>query len=295
MFMKLPMLCAPIVSLVLITGPVSSAIASPLPAPVLDTVAKAEKSIGGRIGIALLDNESGTSWTHRGDERFAMNSTFKSFACGALLAKVDRQEAKLETAVAIKAEDILSWAPVSEEHVGGTLTQGELCAAAITMSDNTAANKILEAIGGPSGLTAFMRSIGDNVTRLDRTEPDLNVTGPGEERDTTSPTAALASLKKLLHGDVLTDTSQAQLNKWMEDGKVTGNLIRKTLPKGWKVADKSGSGSLGSRGIIAMLTPPERKPIYMVIYLSKSQTDATTRDALIADLSDAMLKALSAQ
>ena len=48
------------------------------------------------------------------------------------------------------------------------MTLAELCEAAITLSDNTAGNLLLASFGGPAGLTAFARALGDEMTRLDR-------------------------------------------------------------------------------------------------------------------------------
>ena len=42
-----------------------------------------------------------------------------------------------------------------------------------TLSDNTAGNLLLDSLGGPSALTSYVRTLGDNVTRQDRREPAL--------------------------------------------------------------------------------------------------------------------------
>ena len=109
---------------------------------------------------------------------------------------------------------------------------GDLCEATITLSDNTAGNLLLDTLGGPEGLTGFLREIGDDTTRLDRWETELNEGVPGDPRDTTTPRAMVATLETLLFGAVLSAASRAQLEDWMIADKVAEALIRASLPQG---------------------------------------------------------------
>jgi beta-lactamase class A len=80
------------------------------------------------------------------------------------------------------------------------MTIGDLCFAALDMSDNTATNLLIDRIGGPEDVTAFLREIGDPISRLDRREPELNTFAPGDPRDTTTPEAMAATLETMLTG-----------------------------------------------------------------------------------------------
>jgi beta-lactamase class A len=162
-----------------------------------------EKAIGGRLGVCILDTGNGKKLSHRGDERFALLSTFKALAAGCVLARVDRGEERLDRRVKYTQADVLSYAPVAKLHVADGMTMAEICDAAIGVSDNTAGNLQLASFGGPAGLTKWLRSIGDDVTRLDRTEPTLNEAKPGDPRDTTTPNAVAGTWRKLLTGDAL--------------------------------------------------------------------------------------------
>lgn len=152
------------------------------------------------------------------------------------------------------------------------------------MSDNTAANIVLSGIKGPLSLTRFMRSIGDKVTRLDRIEPDLNEAVDGDKRDTTTPNAIVKSLETLLFGDVLSQSSKNQLKQWMMDNKVTGSLLRSVLPENWSIADRSGAGGYGSRGITAVVWSDKRTPIIISIYLTQTDASFAQRNKAIADI-----------
>src|SRR5262245_28276903 len=151
-------------------------------------VATIEARTGGRTGVAALDTGSGKRLDYRAEERFPMCSTFKLLAAAAVLKRVDEKQEQLDRFVSYDPKDILEYAPVTKAHLKeGGMTLGALCAAAIEESDNTAGNLLLDAIGGPPGVTNFARSLGDQVTRLDRKEPDLNSAIPGDDRDTTTP------------------------------------------------------------------------------------------------------------
>jgi beta-lactamase class A len=254
-----------------------------------ERIAAIEARAGGRLGVAVLDTESGRRLAHRADERFPLCSTFKVLAAAAVLARVDAGTERLERRVAYGPADLLDYAPVTKAHVGeGGMTLGDLCAAAIDWSDNTAGNLILQAIGGPAGLTRYARSLGDAMTRLDRDEPALNAAAPGDERDTTTPAAMLGDLKALLLGEALSESSRGQLEAWMSDDKVGDARLRAGLPPSWRIADKTGSGDHGTANAIAILRPPARAPILAAVYYTESSAPMDARNAVHREVAEAI-------
>lgn len=257
------------------------------------TVRGEEVRLGARIGVSVLDTKDGTGWNHRGDERFPLNSTHKVFACAAFLGKVERSEIALGNAVSVSPSVVVAHSPVMEKHLAPrTISLEGVCAASVSHSDNTAANLIIEVIGGPSGLTAFMRRIGDEKTRLDRREPELNQSAPGDVRDTTTPNAIVDSLRRILLGDVLTEQSRALLTSWMVDDKVADALLRSAIPKAWKIADKSGAGGYGSRSIVAVVWPASRPPAVIAIYIAQTAASMPESNAAIARIGKSLVASL---
>lgn len=247
-----------------------------------------------RIGIMVLDHQADRRFERNADLLFPITSTFKAFAAAALLARVDAGQEQLSRRIHFSAGSLVTYSPITEKHVGDAgMTLSEICEAACTVSDNTAGNLLLQAIGGPSGLTDFMRGIGDSVTRLDRVETILNEGTPGDPRDTTSPRAAVGSLDKVLLGNVLSDTSRSILKGWMLGNKVAGPLLRSGIPADWQIADRSGAGGYGSRSIIAAIWPPNRKPIVVAIYITETQASMDDRNAAIAELGAALPSAIT--
>lgn len=261
---------------------------------VAETAARVEARLGGRVGVALQRLGEPPVALYRADERFPMASTFKALACGALLAKVDAAEQSLDTVVLYGPETLVPYSPVTAQHVGKGMTLAQLCHATITLSDNTAGNLVLRRIGGPAGLTAFLRSTGDEMSRLDRWEPELNEALPADPRDTTTPRAAAGTLGRLLFQGVLSPGSSHQLEAWMIADQVADELIRASLPQGWGIGDKTGSGERGSRSIIAVIRPPHGKPWLASIYLTGSSSRPQERNAAVAEIGRSMIHAIAA-
>lgn len=234
-----------------------------------DHLAAIEHREGGRLGVAVLDAGSGAKLLHRADERFPMCSTFKLLASAAALKRVDEGQERLDRVIAYGPGDLLDYAPVTKAHAGGGMTLGDLCAAAIDWSDNTAANLVLGIIGGPAGFTAFARSLGDQKTRLDRDEPSLNAAIPGDERDTTTPLAMARDIQAVPLGDTLSEASRKQLEAWLVADKVGDKRLRAGLPPSWGIGDKTGSGDHGTANTIAIIRPPGRAPLLAAVYLTE--------------------------
>ena len=244
-------------------------------------LASIEAREGGRLGVFVRDTGTGSTLEHRADELFPMCSTFKLLAAAAALKRVDEGAERLDRTIPFGPSDLLEYAPIAKAHVAeGGMTLAEACAAAIDWSDNTAANLILQAIGGPPGFTQFARSLGDTVTRLDRNEPSLNAATPKDERDTTSPRAMAEDMGQVLLGDVLSEASRRQLQAWLIDDKVGDKRLRAGLPPSWRIGDKTGSGDHGTANTIAIIWPPERAPIIATVYYTESSAPMDARNAI---------------
>jgi beta-lactamase class A len=244
-------------------------------------LADIEAREGGRLGVFVRDTGTGSTLEQRADERFPMCSTFKLLAAAAALKRVDEGAERLDRTVAFGRSDLLDYAPIANGHIAeGGMTLADLCAAAIDWSDNTAANLILQAIGGPAGFTSFARSLGDTVTRLDRNEPSLNESLPGDPRDTTSPRAMAEDMGHALLGDTLSEASRGQLQMWLIGDKVGDKRLRAGLPSSWRIGDKTGSGDRGSTNTIAIIWPPGRAPLIVTVYYTESSAPMDARNAI---------------
>ncbi|TAJ83867.1 class A beta-lactamase [Reyranella sp.] len=245
--------------------------------------AELERRNGGRLGVAAFDSASGRRIGYRGEERFPMCSTFKFLASAFALARVDRGEERLDRRIVYSAQDLVTYSPITKDHVGPAgLSVAELCDATMTLSDNTAGNLLLASFGGPAGLTAYARSLGDQTTRLDRIETALNEGLPGDPRDTTSPVAMLGTMQRLLLGDALSAASRERLTGWLLANKTGDKRLRAGMP-GWKVGDKTGTGGNGSANDIAIVWPTGRAPLLVTVYYTGSTISDEARNDVIAE------------
>lgn len=244
-----------------------------------------ERGLGGRVGLSVLDTGSGRTLSWRGNKRFAMCSSFKWVLAASILKRVDQGEFRLSDKIAYTKAQLLPHSPVTGTHVKeGSMRIEDLCAAAVEESDNGAANLLLARIGGPAGLTAYARSIGDSVTRLDRNEPALNQNLPGDPRDTTTPDAMVQTMKTVLIGDVLRPHSREKLLGWLRKCRTGAHRLRAGLPPSWREGDKTGTGERGAAVDNAIIWPPRRAPILAAAYVSDSTKPTDQLEAALAEL-----------
>jgi beta-lactamase class A len=255
------------------------------------SIQAAESRLGARVGAAVLDTGSGRVWLHRADERFPMASTSKVLVCAALLkggpALMGRQATILEG-------DLQSYSPVTKTLVGKQASASELCAITMRTSDNTAVNEVLEILGGPQAVTSFVRNTGDQITRLDRNEPTLNEGQPGDPRDTTTPRAMADTLRGLVLGSALDAQARDQLTDWLTSNEVGGPLLRAGIPADWGIADRTGAGGFGTRGVVAVMWPPGHAPVVAAIYVTQTEASMEERNAAISAVGKAIAKEFSA-
>jgi beta-lactamase class A len=224
-----------------------------------------------------------------------MCSTHKALSAAAILARVDQGKERLDRRVRFGSDEVLPYSPGTKAYAGAEgMTIAAICEAAVTLSDNTAANLMLSVIGGPVGLTAYLRKLGDGVTRLDRTEPTLNEALPGDPRDTTTPFAMAANLNQLVLGEALSPASRQQLAAWLLASKTGDARLRAGVPQSWRVGDKTGTGDHGTANDVGVFWPPERKPVVVTALITGSNAALDAQSAAIAEVAQGIVLALGA-
>lgn len=247
-------------------------------------LATLERENGGRLGVVAINHATGGAIGHRAEERFALCSTFKFVAAAFVLSRVDAGKERLDRPIKVSAADIVAHSPLTEPNVGGTMTVDALCHAIMTVSDNAGANLLLRSFGGPEALTAYARSLGDPVTRLDRYEPDLNIVQGDEVRDTTSPLAMAELIRVLAFGTHLSSASRTKLIGWMR-GATTGlTRLRAGLPSDWVAGDKTGTGENGETNDIAAVWAPDGPPIAVAAYYVRPGRSMEENAAVLAEV-----------
>ena len=255
------------------------------PADIGPALRALEAKAGGRLGVCAVDTGTGRRMGQRMDERFAMCSTFKLPLAAVILREAEQGRLKLDEILPYTKADLLTVSPVTGPRVSeGGMTVVALAEGTQKTSDNTAANLLLKRLGGPAGFTRILRSVGDKVTRVDRTEPAMNLVHPGEVRDTTTPRAMAATMARFLTSPLLGRASQERLGDWMVATQTGTKRIRAGLPAGWRAGDKTGTAWDMAEGVtdkyndVAVIWPPGRKPLLVAAYFDTNRTSREMSD-----------------
>lgn len=272
-----------------LSRPVLAADNEPMAEGLRSGLSALERRHGGRLGVAILHaGRRPVIVTQRGDERFPFCSTYKALAAALVLARVDKGREALSRRVAYSRDDLVPYSPVTEGHAGDGMTVGALCEAAVMLSDNTAGNLLLDSFGGPAALTAFLRVLGDGVSRLDLREPALNEAAPGDERDTTTPAAFAHVLHRTVLGTALSPASRTQFAAWLVGSRTGDKRIRAGVPTGWQVGDKTGSGAHNLTNDVAVLWPPHgaarNTPVVVTVFYADAVASDDERNAVLAEV-----------
>ncbi len=249
-----------------------------------------ERAFTARLGVYAVDTATGREVAFRSEERFAYASTHKVFTAGGVLQRTPL--ADLDRTVTYSQKDLVSNSPVTEKHVATGMPLRAVIDATLRYSDNTGGNLLFRELGGPEGLNAVLRGIGDTTSHADRIEPLLNDTAPGDLRDTSTPRALAVSLRAFALGDALPEDKRKVLVDIMRANTTGDTNIRAGVP-GWPVADKTGTAGYGTRNDIGVVWPPDRAPIVISVLTDRATADAKIDNKLLADATAAAVKALS--
>lgn len=290
-----------------------------------DIAARAKPGI---LGVAVYDFQDGVMQGVNLSRPFMMQSVFKCFLSAMVLSQVDAGAISLDQTVTLTLKDIRSGGDGTiDKSGGGTFPVRELLEAALTQSDNTAADALLRLIGGPAQVTAWLQGKGFTGIRLDRDErtisrdengipptlsPDKNAADlrydiPKEQRhagfvaaltdprDTATPEAAVRFLVALKRGEVLSPASTALLLGWMEKAKTGQKRLKAGFPKGTVLAHKTGTSGIFeglclATNDIGIATLPDGRTLAIAVFLANSPASDDARDAFIADCARAVSK-----
>jgi beta-lactamase class A len=238
--------------------------------------------LAGRLGVFTLNTANGEQLSYHADEYFPMCSTFKVILASAILKRSTQIDGLMQQRIKYEQSDLVTYSPITKQHIEDGMTVAALCAAAIQYSDNTASNLLMKILGDPEAVTTFARSIGDRQFRLNRWETAINSAIPGDRRDTSTPKAMAISLQRLAFGAALEPGLQLQLRAWLHGNTTGAARIRAGVPADWQVGDKTGTGDYGTANDLAVLWPPRRAPVVVAIYTTQGEKDAKARNDVIA-------------
>lgn len=246
---------------------------------------------GGRLGLFATQEDRRLGW--RSTERFAFCSTFKLFLAAYVMQAVQQGRDRLDRPVPITAADMVAHGPITQPAIGRTLTLEELCKATVEISDNPAANILIREMGGLAAFQQWYRSIGDQITQVDRMETELNSALPGDMRDTTTAEQYVTNLDKVLLGNVLSAVHLRSLERWITQTPTGAGRIKAGVPAGYTVGHKTGTGARGTHNNIGIIWPPSGPPALICVFFTGAQdASAEAIDAVVAEATRHAVSAL---
>ncbi len=268
-------------------GHASPTVSAPTPDATGD-LRRLEISSHRHIGAFAVDTGSGKVIGYRMDERFPSLSTWKALEAAAIL----HGSTRLDRTIHWKASQEVDGSPLTKGHGDAGMTVSRLIAAAMSVSDNTAANLLLRETGGPAGLTRYYRSLHDPISRLDHNEPTLNDWRPGSQRDTTTPAAMGRDLYAVTLGKALASPDRDRMIRWLRSCRTGDHRIRAGLPEDWPTGDKTGTGSsYGGVNDVAITWPPSHAPLIIAVY-TYGEKGAATDEKVISTAAALLVRGL---
>lgn len=281
----------------------------------------ARRARPGTLGIAVTDLQTGRTWGVNADRAYPMMSVFKAPLGATVLSEADLGKISLDRTVIIGREDLMtggvSGIATSFRGDHEAFTVRQLLAAAVSHSDNTAADVLLKLVGGPGVVTAFLRAHGILDIRVDRSEEEIaeqfqqrsNLrAAEGQEtaaqrnarlrqgyeaylmdpRDRATPDAAVLFLRKLWRGELLSPASTQHLLALLYAQTIPDRL-RAGIPSEVRLADKCGTsytidGRTAAFNDIGILTWPAGRTVIVAAFLTDSPAPETRRKALFSIL-----------
>lgn len=242
-----------------------------------------EKEYGATLGVYAIDTKNSNTITYNEKNRFAYASTIKAISSGLLLNNITFEDT--DKKIFFTEDELVTYSPVTEKNVNDGMTLKEIMNAAVAYSDNTAGNIIMKELNCPSGFQNELKNIGDNVTQANRYEPELNDFKFESKYDTSTPEAIGKDLEYLLKDGNLPPKNLEFFKKIMINNTTGDKLIRESVPGGYKVGDKTGAASYGTRNDIAFIIPESEgnQPLIWVVFSNMKDAKAEYDDKLISD------------
>jgi len=280
------------------------------------------------FGVGLV--ETGLIWVSDPGARFPLQSVFKAFLAAAALAQVDAGRLRLGEPIVLTDEDLspgesqinAAWPrPPSGQRM--TLPAVDLIALAVQRSDNTAADTLMQRVGGPAAVTTWLQSKGLGNINISRYERQLQVEMAGmppfqpawidrrawqaarsaappetreaatahylaDARDTATLPSTLDFLCRLALGQLLSAASTRLLLRLMTDSATGQERLRAGLPPEARLAHKTGTaptdlGLTPATNDIGIVTLPNGRRFAAAAYLAGSTATEAVRERLIAD------------
>jgi beta-lactamase class A len=248
------------------------------------------RAVGGAVGIAVIQVESGRTLHVQGGRALPLYSVFKLPLAVAVLELVEEGRLRLDQKVPITPAEVVAGAAENtalwKEPTERTLR--ELLDLSIARSDNTSSDKLLELAGGPGAVTRRLAALGIQGIVIRESAREFMAARGRPHPNTASALDLARLLSRLQKGEILRADSRQLLFGAMAAATTGSQRIRAGVPAGTPVADKTGSGPGGSAtNDFGIVTLPDGRHLAMAVLVTGSKQPVATQEKLIADIARA--------
>ena len=313
--------------------PPDATIRTAAPAGLHDQVIALGRSFNGKAGVAIVSLRDGWEIDWNANTLFPQQSCSKLWVAITALDAVDHGQISLSDKVTLGRSDLtLFHQPLREKILGGghTTTLGSLMFDAITESDNTANDKLMRAVGGPTAVREMIGRKGLGSIRFYNGERALQSKIAGliwtpsyslgnafyaarnalpmavrraaferyisDPYDGASPHAVAGGLASLKRGELLKPASTARLLSIMGQTRTGKMRVRAALAPGWDWNHKTGTGQelngrIGGINDIGLLTAPDGTVYAIAIMTIPNNNSGGEAQELMRDVAKAVMAA----
>lgn len=248
--------------------------------------------INAKVGVAVLDIETGDTLTIDGSGKYPMQSVYKFPLALAVLQRVDEGALSLKQRIHIGKAELVpdTWSPMREKYPEGNIEipLEEIIRYTVSQSDNNGCDILFRLMGGPPSVEAYIHSLGITEIAIVSTEQEMHKDGSLQYRNWCSPAGMSQLLRKFCRGEALSEKSTSFLREIMEQTPTGPRRIKGLLPKGTVVAHKTGSSGANELGLVAatndvgVVTLPSGRHVAIAIFVSDAREEEVACEDVIA-------------
>jgi beta-lactamase class A len=217
-------------------------------------------SVDGTVGYTVVDLKTGDRFERQQADVFPTASTIKLAMLYELVRQADEKRLSLDDVRPFDRRHAVGGSGVLFELTSPALSLRDLATLMVLVSDNSATNAIIEAVG-MDAVTSRMASLGLPATRLRRKMMDLDAARKGRE-NVSSPADVARLLTILDRGEALSPTARDTALALLKKKKSTP--LTRGLPADVDAASKPGDLD-GVRVDAGIVYVPDRPYVFVMM------------------------------
>jgi beta-lactamase class A len=261
------------------------------------TIVRLAAAAPAKVGVALRVLETNDTLSYHNRLPYPMLSVFKLAIALQVLHEVDRGHLRLAQQVRLTKADLPdNYSPLRAKYPTGNVrvTIQELLTYMVTLSDNNACDILLNLVGGPAKLTAYVQKLGVHPFVAEVSEAQMAAEWRNQYRNWSYPSTQVDLLAQVYHHTALSKANSGLLWQLLLDTSVGPKRLKGLLPAGTPVAHRTGTSGTNAEGLspalndAGVITLPNGQHVALTVFVADSHADTATRELLIATIARAV-------